>query len=230
MPFWAALPFWEQAIPQSPLAPHTPMAAEIAGIAWLLFIGAAAIFLLVLGLVAWSVFWPQPARRFLASRRAILAGGLALPVVLLSALLAHTLRVAGTLVAPGESPELRIEVVGEQFWWRVHYLDAQGRLDVPTANEIHLPAGRLVEFQLRTADVIHSFWIPSLAGKIDMVPGRTTRLRFRPDRVGVFRGQCAEYCGAQHANMAFLVVVDTPDDFERWRAAQRQPASFRPGA
>jgi cytochrome c oxidase subunit 2 len=211
---------------QSSLDPQSPTAVDIADIAWLLFGGAAVIFALVLILAVWSVAAPRHARPWLGNHRAILTGGLVFPVVVLSALLLHTLRVAGGMAAPMEPPALRIEVVGQQYWWRVNYLDADGHPDVPTANEIHLPAGRTVEFRLRTADVIHSFWVPNLAGKIDMIPGRVSTLRLRPDRPGVWRGQCAEYCGAQHANMAFLVVVERPEDFDAWLAAQRLPAAM----
>jgi cytochrome c oxidase subunit 2 len=210
---------------QSPLDPQTPAAIEIADIAWLLFGGATAIFALVMALTVWSVVAPDRARALLGHRRAIVLGGLAFPVIVLSALLIHTLKVASEIVTPTEPAALRIEVIGEQFWWRVNYLDQSGRIDVPTANEIHLPAGQPVEFRLRTADVLHSFWVPNLAGKIDLIPGRITTLRLRPDRPGVWRGQCAEYCGAQHANMAFLVVVETPEDFAAWLAAQRRPAA-----
>jgi cytochrome c oxidase subunit 2 len=213
---------------QSPLDPETPAAAEIADIAWLLFGGATIIFVAVMALAVWSIVRPERARVLVGHRRAIVLGGVAFPVILLSALLVYTLGVAGRIAAPAEPAALVVEVVGEQFWWRVNYLDEYGRIDVPTANEIHLPAGRPAELRLRTADVIHSFWIPNLAGKIDMLPGRSSLLRLQPDRPGVWRGQCAEYCGAQHANMAFLVVVDTPEAFDAWLAAQRLPAAPLP--
>ncbi|CAI8728664.1 cytochrome c oxidase subunit II [Methylocaldum szegediense] len=209
---------------QSALQPHSPTASDIAAIAWLVFWGATVIFVLVMALTVFSMSGSKRAGRLLGHRRAILIGGFAFPVAVLSALLIYTLRVAGDIVTPTEPPALRIEVVGEKFWWRVNYLTEAGHVDVATANEIHLPAGQLVEFRLRTADVIHSFWVPNLAGKVDMIPGRITTLRVRPDQPGVWRGQCAEYCGAQHANMAFLVVVETPEDFDVWLTAQRQPA------
>jgi len=220
----ATLPASAGAGLQSALDPHSPVASEITAITWLLFGGATAIFVLVMALTAYSMSAPERAGRVLGHRRAIIIGGLAFPVALLSALLIHTLKVAGDIAAPPEPPALRVEVVGEQFWWRVNYLTDAGYVDVATANEIHLPAGRPVEFRLRTVDVIHSFWMPNLAGKIDMIPGHVTTLSIRPDRPGVWRGQCAEYCGAQHANMAFLVVVETPEDFDAWLAAQRLPA------
>ncbi len=212
---------------QSALHPHSPTASDITAIAWLVFWGATVIFVLVMALTVYSTSGSKRAGRLLGHRRAILIGGFAFPVAVLSALLIYTLRVAGDIVTPSETPALRIEVVGEKFWWRVNYLTEAGHVDVATANEIHLPAGRLVEFKLRTADVIHSFWLPNLAGKVDMIPGRITTLPIRPDQPGVWRGQCAEYCGAQHANMAFLVVVETPEDFEIWLAAQRRPARPR---
>jgi len=220
----AALPASVRATLQSTLDPHSPVASEITDIAWLLFWGALIIFILVMALTVYSMSAPEHAGRVLGHRRAVIIGGFVIPVALLSALLIHTLKVAGDIATPPEPPALRIEVIGEQFWWRVNYLTDAGYVDVATANEIHLPAGRPVEFRLRTVDVIHSFWMPNLAGKIDMIPGHVTTLNLRPDRPGVWRGQCAEYCGAQHANMAFLVVVETPEEFDAWLAAQRQPA------
>jgi cytochrome c oxidase subunit 2 len=209
---------------QSPLGPNSPAASDIADLAWLLFGGAALIFAAVLVLTGIAVFAPGRGRAWLRRRRSIVLGGLAFPIAVLSALLVYSLGVADRLVRTPEAAAVRIEVIGEQYWWRVRYLDETGRPAFETANEIHLPAGASAEFVLRSADVIHSFWLPNLAGKIDLIPGHATRLRVRPDRPGVFRGQCAEYCGAQHANMAFRVVVDTPDGFAVWFAAQRQPA------
>ena len=124
--------------------------------------------------------------------------------------------------------DLTVAVDGEQFWWRVRYLPAGGAA-VETANEIRIPVGRTVAFDLDSPDVIHSFWIPGLAGKLDMVPGRTNRLVVRATRAGTFRGVCAEFCGLSHANMAFDVVAMEPGDFDRWLAGQAQPAAAAPG-
>jgi cytochrome c oxidase subunit II len=142
--------------------------------------------------------------------------------VVLSGLLAYILT-----ATPGaaEDKPLKIEVVGEQWWWRVRYLDDAGKADFVTANELRIPVGRTVELSLASADVIHSFWVPSLAGKVDMLPGRTNRLRLAAERAGVFRGQCAEYCGGPHALMALHVVAETAEGFELWRQAQRRPAA-----
>jgi cytochrome c oxidase subunit II len=119
---------------------------------------------------------------------------------------------------------LRIQVTGNQWWWDVQYEHDNPSLWVTTANEIHLPVGRPVKIDLLSNDVIHSLWIPNLQGKIDLVPGRKNELWLQADRPGVYRGQCAEYCGLQHAKMALVVVADPPDQFERWLTANRASA------
>ena len=208
---------------QSALAPQGFVAATIAEIGWVLFAGAAVVLAVVLVLAAYAVFAPRARAARLGARGLIVGGGIVFPAVVLSALLGWTLLRAAPLALPG--PALAIEVVGEQWWWRVHYLDADGRRDFTTANEIRIPTGTTIEVRLASADVIHSFWVPALAGKLDMIPGRTNRLRLRADRPGVFRGQCAEYCGGPHALMALYVLADAPAEFERWSAAQRRTAA-----
>jgi cytochrome c oxidase subunit II len=115
-------------------------------------------------------------------------------------------------------------VIGEQWWWRIRYEPAEGE-PVELANEIRLPVGQPVEFELESPDVIHSFWIPPLGGKMDMIPGRTTRLLLHPTRTGTFRGACAEYCGTSHALMAFDVVVSEEAEFNGWLEQQRRPVA-----
>ena len=202
---------------QSALDPHGPEAAGIAQIAWVMIGGGTAILVLVVALTALALRNPP---RWLASPRLVLAGGVAFPLVVLSALLAYTLVVSPRLAA-SRPADVVIEVVGHQWWWAVRYLDAAGRPEFTTANEIHIPVGRAVELRLETADVLHSFWVPALAGKLDLVPARDNRLRLAADRAGRFRGQCAEYCGGPHGLMAFFVVAQPPAHFEAWRAAQR---------
>lgn len=206
---------------QSALDPQGPNAAAIAEIAWVLIIGAAVIFAAVMVLAAYAVFAPRQRAARLSSRALIVGGGIVFPAVVLTALLAYSLARASAL-GKEEPAALVIHVTGEQWWWRVHYLDAAGRRDFATANEIHIPAGRPVELRLASADVIHAFWVPALAGKLDMVPGKEHRLRLSAERPGVFRGQCAEYCGGPHGMMSFFVVAHTPAEFERWREAQRR--------
>ena len=153
----------------------------------------------------------------------VIGGGVALPTVVLAALLWYGLPLVPQVLALPSGDALRIHVTGKQWWWRVQY-GTPGRL-VETANELRLPVGQRVELELSSPDVIHSFWVPSLAGKMDMIPGRTTRLAIEPTRTGVFRGACAEYCGASHALMAFDVVVTDEATFQRWLDAQAMPAA-----
>jgi cytochrome c oxidase subunit 2 len=208
---------------QSALSPHGPAAAVTAEIAWVLFAGGAAIFILVMVLAGWAVFGKR--RELIAGHAAVVAGGIALPVVVLLALLLYTLLAASRITDAHGEVDLRIEVIGEQWWWRVHYLDAAGGVDFVTANELRIPVGRTVEFKLRSADVLHSFWVPALAGKLDLIPGKDNRLRMSAERAGTFRGVCAEYCGGPHAQMAFHVIAEDVERFEGWRHAQRAPAS-----
>jgi cytochrome c oxidase subunit 2 len=119
---------------------------------------------------------------------------------------------------------VHIDLTGHRFWWEARYDPGEPALAFSTANELHVPVGRPVVMRLRADDVIHSFWVPSLTGKKDLIPGRESTLAFRADQPGIYRGQCAEFCGYQHAHMAILVIADAPADFDRWLAVQRQPA------
>jgi cytochrome c oxidase subunit 2 len=128
-------------------------------------------------------------------------------------------------LAFAKDDDLTIRVRGLQWWWEVKYLDAKGDMTFATANEIHIPVGRNVRIQLEGADVIHSFWVPSLAGKQDLIPGRPNELTLQAQRPGVYRGQCAEFCGVQHAHMAFFVVAEDADAFANWTRSQRENAA-----
>jgi cytochrome c oxidase subunit 2 len=205
---------------QSALNPQGPQAAVIAEITWILFIASAVIFALVMALCAWAL-WRRPA--WLGSHGMIVAGGIVFPAVVLTVLLVYTLARAGALHET-EPPAVRIRVIGHQWWWQVMYLDGAGAVDFVTANELHLPVGHSVEVELHSSDVLHSFWVPTLAGKLDMIPGKNNRLRLRAAAPAVVRGQCAEYCGGPHAQMAFFVVAQEEQGFEAWREAQRRPA------
>ncbi|MCZ7661052.1 MAG: cytochrome c oxidase subunit II [Xanthobacteraceae bacterium] len=207
---------------QSALDPGSPQARAIAQLSWIMFAGAAAIFLLVMLFLAWALWAPAPRRRWLANRSVVVAGGIAFPIVVLTALLVYGLLLARDIVAEPQKEALQVHVVGEQFWWRVRYRDGAGVVE--TANELHIPVGRPVRLSLTTADVIHSFWVPGLGGKLDMIPGQTNTLTLTADRPGVYRGQCAEFCGAAHALMAFDVVAHAPEAFAAWLRAQAEPA------
>lgn len=199
---------------QSILSPHGPAASEIAELAWVLFVGGGVILVLVVAFTVLSL----RRKPWLARERFVVAAGVAFPVIVLSALLLYVYGVGERLHAEPK-PQLRIEITAEQWWWRVRYPDFE------TANEIRLPAGQPVELVLRSADVIHSFWVPNLAGKVDMIPGRDNRLLVIAEREGVLRGQCAEFCGGPHALMALHVVAQSADEFQLWTASQARPAA-----
>lgn len=209
---------------QSALARQGDHAARIAEMSWVMFIGGGIIFTLVMTLLAAAFFGPPAVRTALSRHSLIIGAGVLFPIVTLSALLVYTLWSASALARSGDEPAVRVDVIGEMWWWRVRYIDKDGKLLMETANEIRIPVGRPVEFRLTSPNVIHSFWVPNLAGKIDMIPGHVNTLRIRAEVPGTYRGQCAEYCGAQHANMAFFVVAQTPEEYGAWLAGQQLPA------
>ena len=209
--------------PQSALDPAGRGAAHIADLFWWMTVGSVLIWLAVIALALYAA----RARPEVHSRRRanllIIGGGAVIPTVVLAGLLIYGLALTPDLLAPAPEGSLKVAVTGEQWWWRVRYLPPGGE-PVELANEIRLPVGERVEFSLQSPDVIHSFWIPALGGKIDMIPGRVNRLTLEPTRTGVFRGACAEYCGTSHALMSFSVVVLEKEDFTRWLAHQAGPA------
>lgn len=188
--------------------------------------GAGLIWFAVVALAAFAIRarLAGPAER--RATRLIIGGGVVAPTIVLAALLVYGLSLLPGMLAPAPPGSLRIAIVGEQWWWRIRYHPAAGEA-VDLANEIRLPVNEPVEFELSSPDVIHSFWIPALGGKMDMIPGRKNRLTLHPTRTGVFRGVCAEFCGTSHAWMAFDVIVLTKPEFERWLEAQRAPAAER---
>jgi cytochrome c oxidase subunit 2 len=151
--------------------------------------------------------------------------GVALTVVILFGLLGATMWTHRAVLALGAESAVTVNVTGHQFWWEFEYEEAMPSRRVTTANELHIPVGRPVVLKVTSRDVIHSFWVPNLQGKRDLVPGITSAIWLQADRPGVYRGQCAEFCGKQHAHMAFEVVAESDAQFERWLDAQRQLAS-----
>ncbi|MFZ3584084.1 cytochrome c oxidase subunit II [Loktanella sp. DJP18] len=156
------------------------------------------------------------------ARKLIIGGGIVFPTVVVAALLAWGLSIMPNQRAPGDG--LRIAVTGEQWWWRVAYWPDGAEAPIIAANEIRMPVGARTEFTLNSAYVLHSFWIPALGGKMDMFPGRDTMMSLEPVKAGIFRGQCAEFCGASHALMAFETVAMEPADFEAWLEHEAEPA------
>ena len=204
--------------------PAGPFAGPVTVLAWALLAMGVCVLALVIVATALAVFGPRHWRARLGHERLVWIGGLAFPVVVLTALLVWGLTLTRDLSAPPEPGELRIRVTGEMWWWRVAYLDDAGREAFQDANEIHIPAGRTVALELEAADVIHSLWIPRLSGKVDMIPGRRNLMRVQAERPGVYPAQCAEFCGGPHALMGLVVVAHDPSAFEAWRARQAQPA------
>src|SRR2546421_3687057 len=147
-------------------------------------------------------------------------GGIIVPVVILAVLAVETVNATGDLRQPEASP-VRIEVVGKRWWWDIRYPDD----GVVTANEVHIPTGRPIEIGVDSDNVIHSFWVPQLGGKLDMIPGQHNVLRLKANTPGTYHGQCAEYCGLEHGRMDFFVIADRPDVYARWVARYRQAPS-----
>jgi cytochrome c oxidase subunit II len=206
---------------QSVLDPSGSDARTLADLAWVMFGGALLLWLLVAALF----IYVTRVNPFEMSRRRaealIIGGGILFPVILLGALLFYSL----PLMSPQRDHDegMRVHVTAEQWWWRVAYELPDGSR-VIAANELRLPVGRRTGLVLNADKVIHSFWVPALGGKVDMIPGRETYLSFDPEEPGVYRGQCAEFCGASHALMAFETVVMTADDFAVWLDAEARDA------
>jgi cytochrome c oxidase subunit 2 len=209
---------------QSALAPQGPEAAREALMSWILFAGSGVILMGVMLLAGIALGGGAAWRGRLASEKLVIGGGLVFPIVVLTALLGYGLFAlrAGALSPAAEADAVRIAVVGERWWWRVIYKDGDKRIE--SANELRIPTKRPVVIELTSADVIHSFWVPRLAGKLDMIPGRTNVLRLSASEPGMSRGQCAEYCGGAHALMSFYVVAMPEADFALWLKNESAPA------
>lgn len=217
--------------PQSVLAPAGPAAGRLTDLSWVLFIMGALVLALVAALLLYALFrrqrspfppTPEGDRR---STRWIVIGGVVFPGVVLSVLFLYVLQVQRAAGRPPGEPELTIEVIGNQWWWGVRYLSRDAQRVFETANEIHIPVGRPARIRLVSRDVIHSFWVPRLQGKQDLIPGRVNETWIQADAPGIYRGQCAEYCGLQHAKMALLVIAQPPVEFEAWYAQQLRLAA-----
>jgi cytochrome c oxidase subunit II len=212
---------------QSALHPAGPQAASISSLWWLMFWTCGAVYVVVIGALLVAISRRRTGARPAPSdgtlrRSVVVATGIT--VVILFGLLFASVATGRAVASLGASEALVIDITGNQWWWDVTYENPTPSLQVKTANELHIPVGRQIRIQLKSNDVIHSFWVPNLHGKMDLIPGRQNVLWLQADRPGVYRGQCAEYCGLQHANMALTVVAESSDDFERWITAQRQPA------
>lgn len=217
---------------QSALDPAGPQARELLDLFWIFAAVLGTIWVLVMIAVALSLrrrpdplddplaFDPARHRRYKAIvvGLSVLTGAI---VLCLTALSYFTQRDLFRV----EEEAVTIRVTGHQWWWELRYEEPDPSRTFTTANEIHIPVGRPVKVKLNSSDVIHSFWVPNLMGKQDLIPGQVNDIRFVAERPGVYRGQCAEYCGIQHAHMAMLVIAESSEEFERWREDQIRPAS-----
>lgn len=216
---------------QSALEPHGQQAAAIGSLWWLLLVVCTAVWVAVMVALALALFRRrrteqtdprdgEPRKVRVVGAAVVATGAILITFVAYSVVVART-----TTRQPADSERpVRIVVTGHQWWWEVEYEDEIASRRFKTANELRVPVGRPVMLELLSHDVIHSFWVPNLAGKTDVVPGRRNRLWFQATAAGVYRGQCAEFCGLQHAKMAFVVEAVPDGDFEAWADANRAPA------
>ena len=215
--------------PLSALDPAGPSAGAIATVWWWMF-GVAALVWLGVCLAGWWAMRPRaqagPRQARRTALRWLVGGGLLLPGVAITALLIfgspaglHQLPWPGARDAGG--PPIRVEAIGHQWWWEIHYPDTGLRL----RNEMRIPAGRAVDVHTMSNDVIHSFWVPRLGGKLDAVPGRTLVVRLQADQSGTYRGVCAEFCGTGHAHMGLVVQAMPAEEFDAWLQQQAAPAA-----
>jgi cytochrome c oxidase subunit II len=217
---------------QSVLESSGPLADRVESLWWFAFITASLVYVVTIGGLWWAA---ARARRRERQGEELPADGehrmtrsvsiaVGATVVILLVFLVTDLSIGRTLDPVPRKHPITIELTGKQWWWDVQYADTSAQGRVQTANEIHIPVGQPVLFLLNASDVIHSFWVPNLAGKKDLIPGYTQSMWFQADTAGDYRAQCAEFCGLQHAKMALHVIAEPPDEYQRWVEAQRKPA------
>jgi cytochrome c oxidase subunit II len=222
---------------QSALHPDGLQAAHISRLWWLMLAVTTAVFVVVCGFFAAALV---RARRAAESSVAVISAesqarqhptltwavaiAAGVTIATLFGLLVSSVWTGRAIASLGAASAVTINVTGHQFWWEIEYDDAVPARRVTTANEIHIPVGRPVVLKVTSRDVIHSFWAPNLHGKRDLVPGHTTAIWIQADRASVYHGQCAEFCGKQHAHMRFEIVAEPDDQFTRWLDAQRRPS------
>ena len=221
---------------QSALDSAGVQSARLESLWWLFFSITAAVYVIVMAVLVIALVRrqksdaetaPDVAPDAAREKRigAAIKGAIVLTTIILFVLMIVSFRTGSAIQTLAQAPEpLQIKVTGRQWWWEIEYQDTVPSNNVTTANELRLPAGRPIKLILQSTDVIHSFWIPNLHGKKDLIPNYPTVFYFQADKAGTYWGQCAEFCGYQHAKMRFIVTVESPEDFARWLSAQRQPA------
>ncbi|HET6390035.1 cytochrome c oxidase subunit II [Hyphomicrobium sp.] len=214
--------------PLSYLSAFGPKADSTASLTWGLLIISILVTAVMTGLVIWAIFrkrapvsgpGPEPETHHISTFN-IFGWGLGLTALILAGCVGWTMMTLAAIDQPPKTPAVNIEVTGNQWWWRVRYLNDEPSKNFDTANEMHIPAGEPVKVTLRSEDVIHSFWVPSLSGKTDVIPGQLNTTWIEAREPGTYQGQCGEYCGLQHAHMQFKVIADKPADYLAWRDNQ----------
>jgi cytochrome c oxidase subunit 2 len=221
--FAAALPF---PISQSALYPAGPQAATPYYL-WNVFAWVFGIlWVIVVGFMIAGLFHRGRATRISerAGEKAVATGAGFTAIILLALIVISSAVAREIYVDQAQADELKVRVTGHQWWWEFQYQNGPADHFVTTANELHIPIGRRVRMEVRSGDVIHSFWVPSLSPKIDAIPDHFNEIVFQADKAGTYRGQCAEFCGLQHAHMGFLAVAETPADFQKWFNHQLEPS------
>jgi cytochrome c oxidase subunit 2 len=210
--------------------PATRPARDINTLWWAMLAGAMVVFGVVVALLVIAYVRRGrpggPSHDDRGPYKVIIGGGLAAPMVVLAILFGFVIHVMPATSAPPGPTKLTVDVIGHQWFWEVRYPGTPA----VTANEIHIPSGTAVDVRATTVDVIHSFWVPRLNRKIDMIPGRANRIELDAPDPGVYRGQCSEFCGVGHAQMAFYVIVQPPAQFRAWLRAESRPAAAPTGA
>lgn len=218
---------------QSALSTAGPQAGRIEQLWWVLLATASIVYVAVIGAMAWAALrarrreregheLPPDAERRMT--RVVVAAITGSAIILLGFLVTSFFAGRAIATLPPVAP-LVVEVTGRQWWWEFTYADTPAVRRLSTANELHIPVGQPVLFKLKSQDVIHSFWVPALHGKRDLIPGDQATTWFQADTPGVWRAQCAEFCGHQHAKMAFVVVAEPREQFMRWYEEQLRPAA-----
>jgi cytochrome c oxidase subunit 2 len=213
---------------QSVLDPAGPQARTIAEVTWWFFGLLTVVYVLVMGALLWAVLRrrrdsddaPETSRRLTT----VVASAVGVTIATLVVLSVVSVVAGRGLTSPSGPGAITIDVIGHQWWWEFQYHDVSANERVNSPNELHIPVGVPVALKAMSRDVIHSFWVPNLHGKRDLIPGTVTHTWIQADRLGVYRGQCAEFCGHQHANMAFLVVAEPAEKFQQWLIQQRKGA------
>lgn len=192
---------------------------------WVLLWISAAVTAIVFGCLGWALFRPRaaPDETRAEGHRLFLSLGVAAPTVILIGTFGFSLRSILVTATPPAAPAIDVQVMGRQWWWEVRYVTPEPGF--VTANELRIPVGQAVHLELRSADVIHSFWVPELQKKKDMIPGRVNATWIQADQPGDYRGQCAEFCGTQHGHMALHVLALPAEQFQAWLDAQRRSAA-----